>query len=70
MKFADMTPQERTQWLKWAWSHDWGADAWFVLEGGVVYMRGLIEAYTLNGKLYEEAAEHTDSRELRNWAGY
>lgn len=67
MRFATMPKYRQDQWVAWAQSHDWGERAY--MQAGV--MKGLDDNYTDNeSKWRTDAAEHTDSDELRGWAGY
>lgn len=50
----------------WCRSHDWGTDA--RLENGKVV--GLVDRFTIDGRLFERPVEFTDRAELRAWAGY
>lgn len=65
-KFADMPEAERAAWRRWANSHDWGSNpAGFVGDKLVTY----VQAH--DGKQwFDERAEHSTPRELRDWAGY
>lgn len=65
--FADLMPSERTRWLTWAHSHDWGAAAWFDDDH---VMRGLVD-HQHDGRGWETyAARSATGQGLRDWAGY
>jgi hypothetical protein len=65
-KFADMPEGKKAGWLRWANSHDWGAEpAGFVGDKLVTYG----QAHD-GRKWFVERVEHSTPREMRNWAGY
>jgi hypothetical protein len=70
-QFADMHPEVRMSWLKWADRHDWGAGRAFYIDRDDLGFALRTEAATFVGDEPEiEVAYHKTPAELRAWAGY
>lgn len=68
--FKDMPSGSLNGWLAWCASHDWGQGD---LAAWMDWMTGELVTYCAahDGFNWEvEEARHTNSRELKAWAGY
>ena len=68
-KFAEMTAPQRSRWLAWADSHDWGGESanHFNANNELVTFGAICDG---SGHWSEERAVHRTPAEVRAWAGY